>query len=225
MTEKWNYFCKKGLSSFVSRYHLSEQKRGGHSTSVAWFLADNMLNHPNKNTLCGLENYIYFNLSTFYDYNKNVKLPPSSEIARFQAFLVCLSEKSRWKEQWESVWYSLTSETEEKKPAYTSNTCQMTLIAVFLHCNQSRRKQDYCHGLFLDVLKKLRKKAEDYGKTFFFPQSFQFESNISETVIIIMLFREKVKSTMNFIAVLVISSGFFSCNSAKYHHYNQGNIV
>uniref|UniRef100_A0A8C1GRG5 Hyaluronan and proteoglycan link protein 2 n=1 Tax=Cyprinus carpio TaxID=7962 RepID=A0A8C1GRG5_CYPCA len=27
---------------------------------------------------------------------------------------------------------------------------------------------------------------------------------------------------MNFIAVLVISSGFFSCNSAKYHHYNQG---
>lgn len=40
-----------------------------------------------------------------------------------------------------------------------------------------------------------------------------------------MLFREMVKSTMNCIAVLVISACFFSWTSAKYHQNNQGNII
>jgi len=86
---------------------------------------------------------IFFHLKAFYDHTKNVKLPPSSEVYWFRAFLVCPSEEGTMRVC--VILINIWSRG-EKKPAYTSNTCQMTLICVFLHCSQSicdsRRKED-----------------------------------------------------------------------------------
>jgi len=91
-----------------------------------------------------------------------VKLPPSSEVYWFRAFLVCPSEEGTMRVC--VILINIWSRG-EKKPAYTSNTCQMTLICVFLHCSQSicdsRRKEDECYGLSLDVLFQLSMKVED----------------------------------------------------------------